>query len=80
MQKAIYSEAYRDMIQELRQIRERKGLRQEDVGRQLGVTRHWVQKVETCQIRLDVLQLAALCRVYHVDVSSLVRRLVKELP
>lgn len=80
MQKAIYSEAYRDMIQELRQIRERKGLRQEDVGRQLGVTRHWVQKVETCQIRLDVLQLAALCRVYHVDASLLMRRLVKELP
>ena len=80
MQKTIYSPIYRCLIDHLRQARKKQKLRQEDVGRKLGVSRHWIQKVETHQVRLDVVQFVILCRVYRADPSRLIRRLEEELP
>jgi transcriptional regulator with XRE-family HTH domain len=78
MQKTIYSPAYRSMITHLRWIRVHRGLRQEDVGCRLGVSRHWIQKVETCQVRLDVLRFVLLCQVYRADASRIICRLAKK--
>lgn len=80
MQKTIYSPIYRGLIDHLRQTRKKQKLRQEDVGRKLGVSRHWIQKVETHQVRLDVVQFVILCRVYRADPSRLIRQLEEELP
>ena len=78
--KTIYDPAYRKIVGDLRQARIDHNLRQADAGRQLGFTRHWIRKVETCEIRLDVVQLVRLCRVYRMDASRLVRRLAEDSP
>ena len=79
MMKTIYSPAYRRLVAQLCRHRAGKGLRQEDVARRLGFTRHWISKVESCQLRLDVVQLVRICRVYNVSAWPLARRLEKEL-
>ena len=75
MQKSIYEEEYRQMISTLRQARKAKGLRQEDVARELGVCRTWVTKTEQCDLRLDVLQLVRLAELYGVDPLCLIHAL-----
>ena len=77
MKKAIYQESYRALVATLRDTRHRQGLRQEDVAGCLGVTRTWVSKVESCELRMDMVQFVALCRVLRVDASRLVRRLAQ---
>ncbi len=80
MTKTIYQADYRRLVDDLRKARVGRKMRQEDVGRRLGVTRHWVAKVEACQTRLDLIQFVRLCRVYRVDASQLVRRLEEDSP
>ncbi len=79
MRKTIFTPGYRQLVQDLRRARLGRNMRQQDVGRRLGVTRHWVAKVEACQARLDLVQFVRLCRLYRVDASRVIRRLAKEL-
>jgi transcriptional regulator with XRE-family HTH domain len=72
MKKAIFEPAYRDMVATLRAARLRRGLRQEDVAARLGVKRTWLSKVESNEIRLDVIQLVRLARLYGLQASRLV--------
>ena len=67
------------LVASLRATRRRLGLRQEDVARRLGVARTWLTKVEQREIRLDVVQLVRLARVYGVRAHELVRNVEEEL-
>ena len=71
MKKTIYEQPYRLMVSELRQARQRAGLTQTDAGEKIGRSRQWIHKVETCELRLDVMQTAQLCRVYGESFSAL---------
>lgn len=75
MEKTIYSPSYRALIGRLRSARIERGLRQEQVAKMLSVSRQWLSHVETCQIRIDVLQLTSWCQVLKLDASDLVREL-----
>ena len=77
MKKSIYEPAYRALVATLREARLEKGLRQEDVARQLGVNRTWIAKIEICEIRLDVIQLVSLARIYGLSAHELVRQVEK---
>jgi transcriptional regulator with XRE-family HTH domain len=72
MPKTIYDMEYRDLVAGLRRARKANGLRQQDVGRELGVDRTWVSKIERSEIRLDVMQLVRLAKLYQLDVHDLV--------
>lgn len=73
--KTIHEPAYHRLVAGLRQARAQTGLTQVDVGRRVGHGHNWVHKVETCEVRLDVLQFVRLCRVYGLKAHDLVRRL-----
>ena len=75
MMKSIHEPAYRGLVAELRRARERKGLTQAEVGRLVGHGRNWISKVETCEIRLDVLQLLRFCRICGLLAHEIVRRM-----
>ena len=77
--KSIHQSAYRRLVGSLRQARIRAGLTQADAGRMIGHSRQWLSKIETCEIRLDVLQLVLLCRAYNHPVHDLVRGLEETL-
>lgn len=76
--KSIWNPAYRSLIFELRQARQRRGLTQAAAGQLLGRSRQWVHKIETCEIRLDVAQVIQVCRSYGIKAYQLVRRLEEE--
>ncbi len=73
--KTIYEPAYRGLVAELRRARESNGLTQAEVGLLIGHGRNWISKVETCEIRLDVLQLLRFCRICGLKAHDHVRRM-----
>ena len=75
MEKTIYSPSYRALIGRLRATRIERGLRQAQVAKMLSVSRQWLGHVETCQIRIDVLQLTSWCQALGLNAPDLVRML-----
>lgn len=80
MQKTIFNSAYALLVGRLRTARIARGFTQADVGKLLGCSRHWIQKIEACQVRVDVLQLIKLGRVYGISAADLVKAAEEELP
>jgi transcriptional regulator with XRE-family HTH domain len=75
MQKSQHTRAYKRLIQALRQARETAGLTQMDVARKLGTYASFVSKCESGERRIDVVELAAFCRVYDLDLLDFLRTL-----
>ncbi len=78
--KTIYDPAYRRLIGRLKQIRQEKQLRQVDAAKQLHRSRKWLGKIESHDLRLDVLCFIRLCQAYGIKGSRLIREMEKEEP
>ena len=72
MDKVIYSQEHRRLIQLLRQVREDAGLRQVDVADALQVPQSFVSKYESGERRLDLIELKQICAVLGTDLRSFV--------
>jgi DNA-binding XRE family transcriptional regulator len=78
--KTVYQRRYRNLIARLRAARESLGMTQSDVATSLGVYGTWVNKVECCELALDLLRLIDLCRVYGLSVEREIRMLEEDSP
>ena len=65
MNKAIYSQDHRNLVEKLKQARIEAGLDQEEAARLLGKTQSYVSKIESGQRRIDVIQLKNLAKIYE---------------
>ncbi len=75
MQKSQHTRSYKRLIQALREAREKSGMTQMDVARKLGTYASFVSKCESGERRIDVVELAAFCRVYAIDLVDFLRSL-----
>ena len=75
MQKSQHTRAYKRLIQALRLARENAGLTQMEVAEKLGAYASLVSKCESGERRIDVIELAAFCRVYGLDLIDFLRNL-----
>jgi len=73
MKKSIHHPSYMAIIRRLRKRRIELALTQEAVAARLGVHRTWVNKVETCERRLDFIETVDLCRLYRIKLIDLAR-------
>ena len=64
MKKAIYSKEYKYLVSKIKEARKNAGLDQQKVARLLGRTQSYVSKVESGQLRLDIIQLKEFARIY----------------
>jgi len=64
MKKAIYSKEYKYLVSKIKEARKDAGLDQQKVARLLGRTQSYVSKVESGQLRLDIIQLKEFARIY----------------
>jgi len=71
LMKTIYNSGYRRLMGKLRQAREQEGLLLTELASKVGRNRSWLHRIETSQVRLDVLQFARLCRVLNLSPSAL---------
>jgi ribosome-binding protein aMBF1 (putative translation factor) len=73
--KSQHTRAYRQLLEALRTAREQAGLKQEEVAEKLGTYASFVSKCESGERRVDVVELAMLCRIYDVNLAELLRSL-----
>ncbi len=67
MEKSIHQKKYHSMIALLRQKRVTAGITQIQLAEKLNVSQAVVSKIETCERRLDVIELIDVCDA--IDIS-----------
>jgi transcriptional regulator with XRE-family HTH domain len=79
MRKSQHTTEYKRVLVALREARRKSGLKQAEVAEKLGAYANFISKVESGERRVDVVELAALCKVYRVDLVDFLKaaRLVK---
>ena len=68
--KSIHDQRYIEVVALLRKARERTGLTQRDLAKLLGRPQSYVSKVETCERRLDYIELLQMCRAIGVALGD----------
>jgi transcriptional regulator with XRE-family HTH domain len=73
MDKSQHTTSYQRLTDALRQRRLRAGLTQGAVADSLGVYASFVSKCESGERRIDVVELAAFCRLYGVNLFTFLK-------
>ncbi|MFA5793176.1 MAG: helix-turn-helix transcriptional regulator [Candidatus Gracilibacteria bacterium] len=69
---SIHSKDYRELIARLKEARKKAGLTQGEVAKKLNKPQSFISKIESCQRRLDILELGTFAKIYSIDVSKLI--------
>ena len=75
LRKAIYNPQYREVIAYIGDMRKRQGLTQSALGKRMRLSRQTIQKIETCEVRLDLVRYVSLCRILGINAGQLLGRL-----
>ena len=65
--KTIFDQKYKSMIEALKVLRKEKGLTQRDLATQMGVAHCYIGRVETCERRLDIIELIRILRIFNLS-------------
>jgi transcriptional regulator with XRE-family HTH domain len=79
MEKSLYSDNQKKLLELLRELREEAKLRQEDVAEALEVPQSFVSKYESGERRLDILELRAVCQVLKLELPTFCRKLERRI-
>ncbi len=69
MNKSIYSKEYNFLTRQLKNARIYVGLNQTQAASILGKTQSYISKVESGQLRVDVIQLKEFAKIYKKDLE-----------
>ena len=73
--KSIHLAEYRMVINKLRTIREERGIKQDELASKLGVNQTIVSKIETCERRLDIIELRSICKVLDISLIDFIKEI-----
>ena len=73
MDKVIYSEDHKYIVEQLKKARQEASLDQKKVAKLLGKTQSYVSKIESGQRRIDVIQLKEFAKIYKKDLNFFVK-------
>jgi len=77
--KSQHNHKYRVLPGYLRQLREKAGLTQREIGKRLKKPQSWVYNCETANRRVDITEFIAWSKACDVDPKKAFSRLLKEL-
>jgi transcriptional regulator with XRE-family HTH domain len=63
----------------LKEVRQKKGLRQVDLAEQLGVPQSFISKYESGDRQLDVLELRRICELIGISLDDFVQQLEEKI-
>ncbi|MGA2775404.1 MAG: helix-turn-helix transcriptional regulator [Candidatus Omnitrophota bacterium] len=73
MEKTIYTQSYTRLVNQLKKVRNQAKLKQKDVAEKLKRTQSYVSKIESGQLRLDIIQLKEIARVYKKRIDFFIK-------
>lgn len=69
---SIHSKEYKNLIDRLIKARKGAGFTQVQVSEMLKKPQSYVSKIETCQRRIDVLEVKTLAKLYGADIAEII--------
>ena len=63
----------------LKDIRQKNGIRQVELARQLGVPQSFISKYESGERRLDILELRQICHLIGISLEDFIKQLEEKL-
>lgn len=72
MEKSLFTHDYREFTRLLREAREQAGLTQTALAERVGQSQSYISKWERGDLRLDLVQLRALCRAMGISLPAFV--------
>ena len=75
MEKSVFTADYQVLVELLVETRKSAGVRQVDLAERLETTQSFVSKVERGDLRLDVIQLRAVCLALNTRLTEFVGKL-----
>lgn len=79
MDKSIHSRIYQRIIARLRTKREEKGISQKQLGDKTGYPQSYISKIETCERRMDVLELIKICEALDISFLTFVKEIDEDI-
>ena len=79
MDKSIHSHLYHQVIGRLRSKREMKGVTQSQLADLQDVNQGFVSKIETCDRRLDIIELHHICQVLGISFVDFIQEVDKDI-
>lgn len=79
MDKSIHSHLYHQIIGRLQSKRENKGVTQVQLAEMLGVKQTFISKIETCDRRLDLIELRQICQVLDISFVDFVTEVERDI-
>lgn len=73
MEKSRHSRSYARVLRVLREARTNAGLTQTEVAKTFGAHASFVSKIESGERRIDVVELAELCRLYKLRLAAFLK-------
>lgn len=73
MNKSIFSDGHRTLVDKLIKARKARNLRQEDVAKLLGRTQSYISKIEASQRRIDIIQLKEFAKIYKKNLDFFIK-------
>ena len=77
--KSIHSKLYHRIIARLRSKREEKGLSQFQLSQILNVPQPYISRIETCERRIDILELMNICEALGISFIDFVREIDEDI-
>ena len=74
MKKLRFSAKYKRLLKTLRTVRQEAGLTQEEVAKHFEAHASFISKIESGERRIDVVELAELCRLLGMKLTDLLAR------
>lgn len=75
MTRSVFTEKYKFVRHFLAEAREKKGYSQRELSKELKMVSSFVNKYESGERRLDIVEVVELCKLLDVDACHLVRDL-----
>ena len=79
MEKSVFTGDYKVLLELLVETRKAAGVRQVDLAERLRTTQSYVSKLERGDLRLDVIQLRAVCLALNTTLTDFVGKLEQRL-
>lgn len=79
MDKTIHSHLYHQVIGRLRSKREMGGVTQAQLADLLNVNQAFISKVETCERRLDIIELHQICQVLNISFVDFIAEVDRDI-
>ena len=73
MDKTIYTNDHKYLVEQLKKARNQAGLKQKQVAEILNKTQSYVSKIESGQRRVDIKQLKEFSKIYKKDISYFIK-------